>query len=195
MKAVLIKAQKSLACLTLVTATTALTTAFGLAPTVQAIPSVSRCSAVNGQWYFAGRPGPIVTEYGSELKVDMSAYGRPAATGRFIGSNQIQVTFPDDGTFIGTLDGLGNIRWNNNTVWQALNFAGQWKYDGLPGPIVEQTGRSLKVNMAAYRRPTATGTLIGSSQARVTFPDDATFTGTLVSPTCIRWSNGTVWTR
>ncbi|MEN9249018.1 MAG: hypothetical protein Q6K95_02325 [Gloeomargarita sp. GXS_bins_116] len=195
MKRHFVQVQKGFAHLMLVTATTALTAAVGLAPAVQAKPSASYCSSVNGQWHFAGRPGPVVTEHGGELRVDMSAYRRPPATGKFIGPNQIQVTFPDDGTFIGTLDGQGNIRWNNGTVWQALNFAGKWKYEGVPGPIVEQTGRSLRVNMAAYRRPTATGRLISPSQAQVTFPDDATFTGTLVSPTCIRWSNGTVWTK
>ncbi|MCS6959818.1 MAG: hypothetical protein RMK91_07180 [Pseudanabaenaceae cyanobacterium SKYGB_i_bin29] len=185
--------RKRLTHLTLVTATTTLTSSLVFAPSAYA--SRDYCSLLNGQWHFEGQPGPIITEYGREFKVDMSVYGRPTATGKFVSPNQIQVTFPDDKTFIGTLDGMGNIRWNNGTVWQSLNFAGKWRYELVPGPIVMQEGRNLTVDMSAYRRPTARGTLITSSQARVTFPDDATFVGTLVSPSCIRWSNGTVWTK
>lgn len=204
--------KKCLTHFTLVAATTALAFSPVSVPSAQATLRPSDyCSPLNGQWYFQGRPGPTITESDAILwpvdeagrpgrpihfTVDMSIYGRPRATGEFIGPNQIRVTFPDDGTFIGTLDGMGNIRWNNGTVWQAMNFAGQWRYGGVPGPIVRQEGRHLTIDMSAYRRPTAWGTLITPNQARVTFPDGgATLVATLVSPSCIRWSNGTEWTK
>ena len=153
------------------------------------------CSPVNGQWYYSGRPGPIITQSGDRLTVDMSAYGRPTATGRILSPTQIQVTFPDDGTFVGTLNGRGQINWNNSTVWQALSFAGTWQYEGSPGPVVTQSGNRLKVDMSAYRRPTAAGRVTAPANASVRFPDDATFNAILVSPSCIQWSNGTTWTK
>ncbi|MBC1196867.1 hypothetical protein H0901_16820 [Microcystis aeruginosa BLCCF158] len=153
------------------------------------------CSPVNGQWYLRGNPGPIITQSGDLLTVDMSAYGRPTATGRILSPTQIQVTFPDDGTFVGTLNGRGQINWNNSTVWQALSFAGTWQYEGRPGPVITQSGRRLTVDMSAYRRPTAVGRVTTPGNASVRFPDDATLNATLVSPSCIRWTDSTTWTK
>lgn len=153
------------------------------------------CSPVNGQWYFTGNPGPIITQKDKQLSVDMSAYGRPNATGKLLNETQIEVTFPDDATFIGTLNGRGRISWNNGTVWEARNFSGTWKFLGRPGPIVTQTGDQLSVNMSAYGRPVATGTVTAPSLATVRFPDDGTFGATLVSPSCIKWTNTTIWTK
>lgn len=157
--------------------------------------SHSGCSPVNGEWYFQGRPGPIISQFGDKLSIDMSVYRRPTATGRFLSSTQIEVTFPDDGTFIGTLDGKGNINWNNGTVWQALSFDGVWNYEGAPGPIVTQLDNNFSVDMSDYRRPKAMGTITAPGRALVNFPDDTTHTATLMSPSCIQWSNGTIWTR
>ena len=153
------------------------------------------CSPVNGQWYVSGGPGPIITQSGDRLIVDMSAYGRPTATGRILSLTQVQVTFPDDATFVGTLNGRGQINWNNGNVWRALSFAGIWQDEGTPGPVVTQSGDRLSVNMSSYRRPTATGTITAPGNTRVNFPDDATHNGTLVSPSCIQWSNGKTWTK
>ena len=49
--------------------------------------------------------------------------------------------------------------------------------------------------MSAHGRPPANGSIIDSQTIRVTFPDDATFTATLVAPRTIRWSNATAWTK
>ncbi|NCR54473.1 MAG: hypothetical protein GPJ10_14020 [Microcystis aeruginosa L211-07] len=153
------------------------------------------CSPVNGQWYYSGRPGPIITQSGDRLTVDMSAYGRPTATGRILSPTQIRVTYPDYGTFVGTLTGRGQINWSDRSVWQALSFAGNWKYDGRPGPVITQSGRRLTVDMSAYRRPTAAGRVTTPGNASVRFPDDATLNATLVSPSCIQWTNSTTWTK
>ena len=166
-----------------------------LTPLAKAKDTIAICSPVNGQWYFMGKPGPVITQSGERLSVDMSAYGRPTATGRFLSPNRIQVTFPDDATFIGTLDGRGRISWNNSTVWDARNFSGTWKFLDQAGPIVTQTGNRLSVDMSADGRPVANGNVTAPSLAKVTFPDDGTFTATLVSPSCIQWSNRTTWTK
>lgn len=167
----------------------------GLPAQALPIPASSDCSPVNGQWFFGGTPGPIITQSRDRLSVDMSAYGRPAASGRLLSDSTLEVTFPDDATFTGTLDGRGRIRWNNGTLWEARDFSGTWNFSGRPGPVISQSGARLSVNMSAYGRPTASGTTITPTLARVTFPDDGTFTATLVSPSCIRWSNRTIWTK
>jgi hypothetical protein len=75
-------------------------------------------------------------------------------------------------------------------------LGGLWYWGGLPGPRISVSGNNLTVDMSAYRRPTASGTILGPNQIRVTFPDDNTFTGTLSSnPARINWSNNTVWTK
>ena len=170
-----------------------LSTTIGIGWTNTAI--AAPCSPVNGQWSHSGSLGPIITQSGNNLTVNMSAYGRPTATGQMISPTQISVTFPDGGTTIGTLNGRGQISWNNGTAWQALNFAGTWQYEGVPGPVITQSGSSLSVNMSSYSRPTATGRITASSIANVRFPDDITDIGTLVSPSCIKWGNGTTWTK
>jgi hypothetical protein len=47
--------------------------------------------------------------------------------------------------------------------------------------------------MSAFGRPTARGAVTSSSTITVTFPDDRTNTGRLVSPNRIQWSDNTFW--
>ena len=111
------------------------------------------------------------------------------------------MNFPDDGTFIGTLDGQGNLNWNNGTSWQSTGsttYAGAWSYlNKKIGPNVNSVKQpdgtyKLKIDMRRYGRPEAIGTATGSIST-VNFPDDGTFTGTLVTPSCLQWSNNTTW--
>ncbi len=125
----------------------------------------------------------------------MSGFGRPQATGRFLSDSEIEVRFPDDATYTGKLDGQGTLLWSNGSTWQATSFAGRWRFEGRPGPSITQVGNRLRVNMESFGRPQAQGTITGPSMATVRFPDDASFSATLVSPSCLQWSNGTFWTK
>ena len=154
----------------------------------------TRCSPIDGTWFHVGKGIPVAAK-GDQLLVNMSVFRRPNATGRIVSDSQIEVSFPDDATYTGTLDGQGQISWSNGTIWQATQFAGKWFFEGRPGPAVTQVGKRLKIGMESYGRPTAQGTITGPSTATVTFVDDATHHATLVSPTCMQWSNGTVWTK
>jgi hypothetical protein len=162
---------------------------------------VVECSPIKGQWSYQGRQ--ILVSYNKPINVisvSMSAFRRPTAKGRMLSATQIEVNFPDDGTFIGTLDGQGKINWSNGTVWQATIFNGAWKYEDKFGPKISRAranSEELKIDMAKYGRPTAFGypSLESPSQATFNFSDDATHTATLVSPHCIKWSNGTIWTK
>jgi hypothetical protein len=57
------------------------------------------------------------------------------------------------------------------------------------------TAISISIDMSAYGRPTATGKILTASSITVTFPDAATYTGTLQLPNTIAWSNNSAWTK
>ena len=81
------------------------------------VPTSTICSPVNGQWYFLGQPGPIITQSGDLLTVDMSAYRRPTAAGRVTAPANASVRFPDDATFNAILVSPSCIQWSNGTTW------------------------------------------------------------------------------
>jgi hypothetical protein len=162
---------------------------------------VVECSPIKGVWSYKGTGIPVsYNKNRNVITVNMSGFRRPTAKGRMLSATQIEVNFPDDGTFIGTLDGQGKISWNNGTEWRATIFYGAWKYEDKFGPNISKAranSEELKINMAKYGRPAAFGypSQESPSQATFNFTDDATLTATLVSPHCMKWSNGTMWTK
>ncbi len=70
-----------------------------------------------GVWLYEGKPGPVISIFGDNVTIDMSAYNRPEATGRIVSDNKISVTFKDDSTFTGELFDKKRIEWSNGTVW------------------------------------------------------------------------------
>jgi hypothetical protein len=187
------------------TATAATETATFSASSKNAIANAynpyATCSPVKGVWSYEGKGIPVGHEINrpDRIVVNMSAFRRPTARGRILSNTQIEVNFPDDGTFIGTLDGQGKISWNNGTQWQATIFYGSWFYEGKRGSSISKatsaSDNRLKINMSKYNRPAAYGDIISPSQATFEFTDDATHTATLVSPSCMKWSNGSTWTK
>jgi hypothetical protein len=157
------------------------------------------CSPIKGVWYYEGKGIPVSYDNRHNvITVNMSSFRRPTAKGRMLSANQIEVNFTDDATFTGTLDGAGKISWSNGTEWQANSFYGDWKHENKYGPKISRARANsdeMKIYMNKYGRPPALGNKIGSSQASFNFPDDATHTATLVGPSCLRWSNGTTWTK
>jgi hypothetical protein len=93
-----------------------------------------------------------------------------------------------------------------NEVWPAgfppdwptktlVDLNGRWASGGRPGPVISTTSTSLTIDMSAYNRPSAHGSIVDDSTITVTFPDDKTYTGKLQVPNTIRWSNGSAWTK
>jgi len=79
------------------------------------------------------------------------------------------------------------------TIHTVLDLNGRWT-DGSPrSALISAAFTSLTVDMSAWHRPAAHGTIGNSSTITVTFPDDKTYTGTLQAPNLIRWSNGSAW--
>jgi len=72
---------------------------------------------LNGRWLINGTAGPFITVDGVAISIDMSALNRPTATGAFVDSNDITVTFPDQGALDGKLVPPKAINWSNNTTW------------------------------------------------------------------------------
>jgi hypothetical protein len=75
-----------------------------------------------------------------------------------------------------------------------IDLSGRWASGGVPGPVIAATFTVLTIDMSAYSRPTARGSIVDDSTVTVTFPDDATYTGKLQLPN-VKWSNGSVWTK
>jgi len=76
-----------------------------------------------------------------------------------------------------------------------IDLNGTWASGGAPGPVVSVHGNSIAVDMSAYHRPAAQGTVVGEADITVTFPDDKTYTGKLQPPRTIQWSNSSTWTK
>jgi hypothetical protein len=96
----------------------------------------------------------------------------------------------------------GNSRYSTTTsisthatVKTLIDLTGRWAYGGVPGPAISVNGGSIAVDMSAYHRPSAHGSILDSSDITVTFPDDKTYTGKLQLPNTIKWSNNSAWTK
>jgi hypothetical protein len=70
-----------------------------------------------------------------------------------------------------------------------IDLNGSWTAGGPQTILITISSGALTVDMTAYHRPTAHGSIIDSSTITVTFPDDNTYTGKLLSPGTIHWSN------
>jgi len=81
------------------------------------------------------------------------------------------------------------------TIRTLIDLNGRWTAGGTRNAVISAAFTSLTVDMSAFHRPAAHGTIVDGSTITVPFPDDATFTGKLQLPNIIRWSNGSAWTK
>jgi hypothetical protein len=72
---------------------------------------------LNGTWASGGAPGPVISVNSPFVSIDMSAYGRPTASGMIVDSSDITVNFPDANTFTGKLQLPNIIHWSNHSAW------------------------------------------------------------------------------
>ena len=165
----------------------------------RAVAPSATAFGLSGRWTDGTGPGPVVTMSDTNIAVDMSALGRPPATGFVINSSSISVTFPDEGTYTGQLIAPNTIRWSSGLPWTkipaptAFDLNGRWTDGHGPGPVVSVTGTSVSVDLTAENRPTATGSVLNRSTISVTFPDAYSCTGQLLGPNRIQWCDGSLW--
>jgi hypothetical protein len=155
---------------------------------------------LNGAWTDGGSQYAVISVNVNDLTVNMSAFSRPAAHGTIVGFSTITVTFPDDRTYTGQLEGGNKIRWSNGSVWTKIvrgliDLNGQWTDGSARRAIIFSDDTKLTIDMSDYDRPAATGTGVDISTIKVKFPDEATHTGTLQPPKRIAWDNGSAWTK
>ncbi len=81
------------------------------------------------------------------------------------------------------------------SIATVIDLNGTWASGGAPGPAITTFANSFSVDMSAYGRPTAQGTIASAASISVHFPDDKTYTATLQAPGTIHWSNNTAWTK
>lgn len=83
----------------------------------------------------------------------------------------------------------------STTIHPVLELNGRWTDGSNRSAVISAAFTSLTVDMSAFNRPAANGSIVDASTITVTFPDDATYTGQLLPPNTIRWSNGSAWTK
>ena len=76
-----------------------------------------------------------------------------------------------------------------------LNLNGDWTDGSTRSAAISTDINELKVDMSKFNRPAAKGMVTGYGSIEVTFPDDRTYSGELVGPGTIRWSNNSAWTK
>jgi hypothetical protein len=79
------------------------------------------------------------------------------------------------------------------TIKTVIDLNGRWTDGSSRSAVISAAFTSLTIDMSAYHRPAAHGSILDGSTITVTFPDDATYTGKLQPPNAIRWSNGSAW--
>jgi len=81
------------------------------------------------------------------------------------------------------------------SITPVFPLAGKYAAGGAQGPVIAVTGNAITVDMSAYHRPSAFGTILDVNDITVTFPDDKTYSGKLEAPGTILWSNNSSWTK
>lgn len=81
------------------------------------------------------------------------------------------------------------------TINTVIDLNGRWTDGSTRRAVISAAFTSLTIDMSAYNRPYAQGSIVDGSNITVTFPDDATYAGNLQPPNTIRWSNGSAWTK
>jgi hypothetical protein len=136
---------------------------------------------------------------GSDTQVDVTVTG--ADTQQIGGLNKYVVNATEsapgsalDWTLASTMSCADGV---NTSLATPFNLNGSWNAGaGNTRPVITENGGIISINMSAFGRPTARGGLTDSgSHIAISFPDDQIYTGTLVTPNRINWSNGTSWTK
>jgi hypothetical protein len=76
-----------------------------------------------------------------------------------------------------------------------IDLNGRWTDGSTRSAAISAAGTALTIDMSAWGRPAANGSIVNGSTITVTFPDDKSYTGILQPPNTIRWSNGSAWAK
>ena len=137
--------------------------------------------------------------HGSISQIDVVLGNQWALPWKFIFAGAFAPNLGVVGTSLCSYDSRdGVIRYfylDPQTISTVLDLNGRWTDGSSRSAIISVSFTFLSINMSAFGRPAASGSIVDSSSIEVTFPDDRTYTGTLQAPNVIRWSNGSAWTK
>lgn len=85
-------------------------------------------------------------------------------------------------------DAAGNVK-------GMVDLNGKWTDGSTRSAVIYAGLGSVVIDMSAFNRHDASGQYFDTYFISVKFPDDATFTGELLTKNKIKWSNGSVWTK
>lgn len=168
----------------------------------QRLPNVAVAPAfgLTGPWTDFGTGSPSIIENNGNIVIDMSFANRPTAFGLVLDPTTIKVFFRDASTLIGTLSS-NRIQWENGSTWAKVyngpmptDVNGAWT-DTVRTAHIQNVGGYLTVDMTEWGRPAAHGFVANPSTIFVSFPDDASYVGTVLEQGFIHWSNDSFWQR
>jgi 3',5'-cyclic AMP phosphodiesterase CpdA len=82
-----------------------------------------------------------------------------------------------------------------HAIVMPIDINGRWTDGSSRNAVISRVLNSLSIDMSAFHRVAANGTIVDSNTFTVTFPDDRTYMGKLTSSHTISWSNNSVWTK
>jgi hypothetical protein len=82
---------------------------------------------------------------------------------------------------------------SNDSFNTLIDLNGRWAAGDNHSAVISQLVTNLTVDMSAFDRPSAYGSILNDSTIAVIFPDDESYNGKLVPPDKIEWSNNSTW--
>ena len=82
---------------------------------------------------------------------------------------------------------------DNNLSNTLIDLNGKWTAGDNNSAVISQSARNLTIDMSAFGRPFAYGSIINDSTIAVIFPDAQSYNARLVPPDEIEWSNNSTW--
>ena len=82
------------------------------------LPPQTKTASIDGRWTDLSGNHPVISidPQDKQIFINMSAFNRPPAKGRWLDQNSIEVEFLDDAIFVGHVKN-NQIFWDNKTVW------------------------------------------------------------------------------
>lgn len=165
------------------------------------VPLIGTAIGAIAGWLVSGISAIVFANCDGTVAAGVNVYSSTDLISKTAAGHRITVTVQHPGT--DSADGCGG---NSNyyttqtistvaSTSTVIDLNGTWAYGGVPGPVITVTGNGITVNMSAYHRPPAHGSIVDNHTVTVTFPDDKTYTGKLQAPSTIRWTNNTAWTK
>ena len=165
------------------------------------VPLVGSAIGALAGWLVGSIGGILFANCDGVVAAGMHVYSSADLIHQTAAGHRISETADHHGTK--SPDGCGgNSRYYTTTtistvasIQTIIDLNGKWAYGGVPGPVVSVTGDGIIIDMAAYHRPPAHGSIVDPSTISVNFPDDKQYIGKLVLPGTLQWPNNSSWTK